>query len=822
MQASATERPPSPLGSTPPPTRSKRAKYTAKACEYCHRRKIKCDGEFPCAACRCKDRECVKDYAPTQRDQLVKKRKHTQQAESSNTEDEEETSSTTKTTTALLLDRVSGIERQLQQLLASLGNHPKPGVSVDGEEHPQSLAEPAKPDKSADPPPSEVDTADPVFGPGDQLSYVGETSISRTLQQVEDSLHELGLPGKDHDNPAAIDPLSALLNEGPIVNSILPRKPLLQILSKHQLRPNKAEWGILLDLYCDDVHPLYPFLHLPSLRRSYTQIIDQDDLNITGTDYFSQVLICLALGRCTTSVRAETSEGTQSSGWAFYTAALEYMGEVFDPFRETSSGLPRLQVLTLIIIYLIRIDANERAQKVLSLTIVRAQHLGLHREVVLKSAPKFAAECSRRLWWCLYSLDRRVALDIGQPFLIQDINTDTKLPLLLSEEGLETLYHGSATSSPIAETHVSNETDDDCRSPIAYLISMTGYSKIVGKAWNELYQAHCMDRASDPALTGSFEDLLALWKDGLPPSLSCDEMSPHEHQPCDAPVSSSQMKNKFLLHIRMLWLRIILRKPLRSRSSPIAWIHNFDNESVCISLADRIISFYSRIFDKYRIYTFPFIQYLLGAASTILGLIIKVPVFRSRHTNSLVQAAQMMTTFCNRTWVSGKTLRSVKRFTDMMANVVNQNSLRTLRPQSTKNCDSMTLNGTLSVASGQSPMDGHDQNTSSLAGGMITRLTPTDNGRDSSYTDAERTIGPHHPTHAAEGDASYLHTLTSSSYDFLNVPNFVSGLDAFSSLAPDLERLVTSDYPFEKSVSDRNLLLGSGDIIYDEIAGALY
>jgi hypothetical protein len=261
---------------------------------------------------------------------------------------------------------------------------------------------------------------------------------------------------------------------------------------------------------------------------------------------------------------------------------------------------------------------------------------------------------------------------------------------------------------------------------------------------------------------------------------------------------------------------------MRSRSSPIAWIHNFDNGAVCISLADRIVSFYSRIFEKYRIYTFPFIQYLLGAASTILGLIIKVPVFQSKHTHSLVQAAQMMNTFCNKTWVSGKTLRSVKRFTVMMANVINQNSLRSLRPRNTSSRDSMALNATLSVASGQSPMDGYRQNASSLAAERMTRLTPTDNGHDPSYTVTERTSGPDNPTHAAEGDASYLQNLASPPYDFFNVPNFASGLDAFSSFAPDLERLVIADYPFEKSVSDRNLLQGSGDTVYDDIAAALY
>jgi hypothetical protein len=96
---------------------------------------------------------------------------------------------------------------------------------------------------------------------------------------------------------------------------------------------------------------------------------------------------------------------------------------------------------------------------------------------------------------------------------------------------------------------MDNNEDVDCQSPIPYLISMIGYSKIVGKAWNELYQAQCMDRASEPALTVSFEDLLSMWKQGIPPSLSCDEMHPHEHHPLDTPVRPWQVKNKFLVHI---------------------------------------------------------------------------------------------------------------------------------------------------------------------------------------------------------------------------------------------------------------------------------
>ncbi|KAL3451703.1 hypothetical protein BJX65DRAFT_304291 [Aspergillus insuetus] len=796
MQYATAEEPSAPV--RPPTAGQKRAKYTSKACEYCHRRKIKCDGESPCAACRSKDRECVKDYAPTQRSLLHKKRKRAQQAELSNTEDEYEATCTTNLNNNQLLERISGIERQLHQLVSSLQRPSEPVMRVD---HVESLrhGDEAADDETIDQHTSGAGTDDPDFEPVDEPSYVGETSISHTLQQVEKSLHGLGLPSKEVNTPIVVSPSSALLNEAATGSSSSSRKEVLQILARHQLPPNKAEWDILLDLYCEDVHPLYPFLHLPSLRRSYAQLMGEDDLGAVGKDSFAQVILCLALGRCTTSVRAETSEGTQSSGWEFYTAALECVGEVNNPLRETSMGLPRLQVLTLM---------------VLSLTIVQAQHLGLHREVALASAPGFVAECSRRLWWCLYVLDRRVALDIGQPFLIQDTNTDTNLPQLIPETVMEELCRNSASSaSDDGGLPVESSGDEDL---IPYLIAMTGYAKIVGKAWNELYQAHCMDRASDPALTVSFEDLLFLWKQGLPAILSCDEKNLHEHHhqhPPDTPMRSWQLKNKFLIHIRTLWLRILIRKPLRSRSSPITWmqIQNFDNEAVCIALADRIVAFFARIFEPYRIYTFPFLQYLLGAASTILGLIIRVPVFRSRHTHSLVQAAQMMNTFCKKTWVSGKTLRS---------------------PRATGSHNSVTTanNNTLTAGYARSPMEANRTNPASLVadtGRFPVSSTSNRNGNALDYSSPmdhlpRPTSHPSIPAHIPEGDASCFYNLISPPYDIMDAPSLGSGVKPLGSFSWDLESLVMADYPFERSVSDRNLMQGSGDIRYEDIVAAIY
>ncbi|RDW79236.1 fungal specific transcription factor domain-containing protein [Aspergillus mulundensis] len=718
----------------------------------------------------------------------------------------------------MLAKRVCAIEKQLSRLSSALERYPSLSIGAEDAEQLRSTEQPADSDDTTDPLSSDGGGAHPGPGPTEELSYMGETSIRRTLQEVEDSLHELGLPVKDADAPTVVSPDSALTSETSATSSRSLRTWVLKILAKYQLCPRKADWVVLLDLYCDYVHPLYPFLHIPSLRRSYAQLVGETDVVTAGKESFAQVLLCLALGRCTTSVRAETNDGMQSSGWAFHAAALECVKDVVDPLGDTPASLSRLHVLTLMVVYLFRIDASERAHKVLSLTIIQAQHLGLHREAVLETATTFVAESSRRLWWCLYILDRRLSLTIGQPFVIQDTNMDTKLPLLLSETAMDALFHCPATSGPEDDSGC-----DDAQSPIPNLIAMVGYSKIAGKAWNNLYQAQSMDRASEPTLIASFEDLLSMWKHGLPPSLNCDEMRPCQDHIPGPPARGWQPKNRFLIVIRTLWLRILIRKPMCSRSSPNPWMTTFDNDAACVSLADRIIAFYSRIVDPYGIYTFPFIEYLLGAASTALGLIVKVPVFRLRHTHSVMQATHMLNTFCTKTWVSGKTLRSVKRFTDMMTDVINQcNNPRSLQPRNARSRDSNPpgTNGASNATSRKYSLEGSSQNATRLE--FTAAPTGTLHGHSAVIGEQTRAVNADGNAHGLEGGtSSYHYPIMSSPHEMVDLPSFGPGPDFVGSFAPGLESLVITDYAFERSVADQNIMQGSGYIPYEDIAAGM-
>src|SRR6266511_5034433 len=100
----------------------------------------------------------------------------------------------------------------------------------------------------------------------------------------------------------------------------------------------------------------------------------------------------------------------------------------------------------------------------------------------------FENEMFRRLWWCIYVLDRRLALETGRPFLIQDVNVDTALPLKLGEAWLNTHRESTKTSKEL-KVEIQMEISREPVTPMPYLTAMIRYSKVVGKVWEALYGA---------------------------------------------------------------------------------------------------------------------------------------------------------------------------------------------------------------------------------------------------------------------------------------------------------------------------------------------
>lgn len=112
--------------------------------------------------------------------------------------------------------------------------------------------------------------------------------------------------------------------------------------------------------------------------------------------------------------------------------------------------------------------------------------IGIHREETLLKLPMFQSQMFCRLWWCLYIFDRRIALESGRPFILQDANIDTALPLCVSESWLEQLRDSPDKLESVKDA-ISIEVAKKPVTAMPYLLAKIQYSRIVGKVWSFLY-----------------------------------------------------------------------------------------------------------------------------------------------------------------------------------------------------------------------------------------------------------------------------------------------------------------------------------------------
>lgn len=170
------------------------------------------------------------------------------------------------------------------------------------------------------------------------------------------------------------------------------------------------------------------------------------------------------------------------------------------------------------VVYLFRLDANERAQNVLALAISHAHALGINRSSISEKMTVFDDESFRRIWWSIYVLDRRLCLETGRPFLILDMNVDADLPSDVDEGWM--LRHKDSTARAADLNPSSLFTSGDSQSsPVAYLKAMIGYSRIWGKVWEGVYAAPVAKQPLSNLLREYVETSLDQWRQCLPAAL---------------------------------------------------------------------------------------------------------------------------------------------------------------------------------------------------------------------------------------------------------------------------------------------------------------
>jgi hypothetical protein len=169
---------------------------------------------------------------------------------------------------------------------------------------------------------------------------------------------------------------------------------------------------------------------------------------------------------------------------------------------------------------LFRLDATQRAARLLALSISNAHIIGLHRQSTLEKMPVFQSQMYCRTWWAIYVLDRRLAIESGRPYLIQDNNIDVALPLELGDEWLS---RNQANPKKTAElqSEIEVELSGAPVTPMPYLVAMVRFSRVVGKAWELLYGVRSSGQTSS-AMIEYADTVLSNLLETLPAELSYD------------------------------------------------------------------------------------------------------------------------------------------------------------------------------------------------------------------------------------------------------------------------------------------------------------
>ncbi|GAB1201269.1 hypothetical protein APSETT444_010659 [Aspergillus pseudonomiae] len=621
-----------------------------------------------------------------------------------------------------LASRLSRIEHQLSLVLESVGRDKDRSVGkepgTDGSSHLReaNVRRPITSDIS-----NAVRAQVPAFS--------GESSINHTLDQIEGYLERTDVTYDNAEHPMSCQAsgISLTAPSSPLAGSRETREAvnIRKILNAYGIDPRKEEWDGYMHTFCDEVHILYPFLHIPSLWANYANM------------------------------------------WNSSFSSTEHEFQRSKDYR----------MMVAQVVYLFRLDANERAEKFLALAISHAHYLGFHRSKVVRRMPVFNDEMIRRLWWSLYALDRRLAIETGHPFLIQDVNVDAPHPQNLDDDWLTRHKEDPKTNNEL-EKDIKEALCQDPITPIPYLNATIRYSRVVGKIWEAIYGANMTDVIPSSSLLEYLDQLISSAQVEVRPEFSDNHHSEPPNLERRNPLRWLT-KQQMLMRIRWLSLRLLIRKPiLQQRASPQESIADIlETEVTCIRIASNIIQEFKQI-PQYTASAFPFLHSLVGATVVTLGLIIREPSFKAMYGNITLHAAISLENYCRKTWVSGKMIRTIRRLNQITSSVLsharNQPSKRSaaLQPSSQNHItDTNTVPQTTAWTSSMAfPPSNNTTHTSTVQSGYIPISALTNQNTSSLATNP---IHPSHPIpplthlqHTSEGWTVTPPNLVTTDFDF--------------------------------------------------------
>lgn len=188
----------------------------------------------------------------------------------------------------------------------------------------------------------------------DGQTFAGEMTMTPTFEDESDRLDHNSTVSSamrvDYSSPA-----SSLHPPATSPSDVAGRKRgwFECLLARHGVVTDQQQCKYHLQVYMDEVHPMYPVVHPPAVWDIFNEMWEHSSSSSSTQSGQSEqlrvsvalVCFCLALGRCSMSARMSDPSGVESSGWSLYNVGMSLLGDLLETSNTAIKSLLMLQVL---------------------------------------------------------------------------------------------------------------------------------------------------------------------------------------------------------------------------------------------------------------------------------------------------------------------------------------------------------------------------------------------------------------------------------------------------------------------------------------------
>ncbi|KAL9053448.1 MAG: hypothetical protein Q9162_004751 [Coniocarpon cinnabarinum] len=597
--------------------RSKRNRYISIACNECKRRKIKCNGEHPCQRCGNLQLECV--YAPN--------------CCTTNFKESPEYKSMSSQVVSLQ-EQVNMLWQSLNTLRNALGHEvmsqPEPfSVTTEGSRQ----VAPAQANMIIDP------ALNRNHNGSQHGKYQGPTSAQYNFDLARSSLQSLGIGTGDDtfDSRPQISQAEAVSStqQHPTFQLHPSIAPFREISKDEALR--------LCNVYAEEMGLMYPILDIGRISQYATLVFTLGD----AVERNASISLTPETGDPAVDADMEILKLVLANALVVETAGKSTLASrLFTSCSKRTDAsltedvtLKNIQLMTLISMYLFHSDQETRAWRTIGVAARLCIELGLHRSetyVTLFSSDD-ERDAALRLFWSVYTLDKRWSLGTGMASALIDSDIDLKL-------------EKPHSSSP-------------------YLACMVDYSKIASKVYHAFGSRDANDGMFDRNQAEYLDYQVLQWYKNIPnflkfPGPKLADYAEPQQQDSLSRDSRPLYRLQVILYLRANHMRIQIDRPVLHSAQRILSndFSPFARKAVEIAKDSiRTLSRISQASDIYHTQQMSFNHFLLTALGVLFLAVAHAPTqYAAPSRDEFYIALELVRGLSSQSPVSERLWRTVK------------------------------------------------------------------------------------------------------------------------------------------------------------------